>query len=170
VGDSLPNVVLPNHDGTQINLQDMLKDSNLVISFYRGAWCPYCNLEMKALIDHNEQFKAAGGELVAISPELPDNSMALIEKENIQFPVMSDVANKVSDTFGLIFKLPEDLQHLYKDFGFSLTEKNGDDSWALPMPATYVVNQQGKIVYAFVNADYTQRAEPADILTALKAI
>ena len=167
VGDTLPPINLPNALGKTVNTQDLLTEGALVISFYRGQWCPYCNLELRALQQALPEFKALGASLVAISPQNPDNSLSTTEKNELTFEVLSDVGNQVARQLGLVFQIPEQLRPIYQSFGIDLPEHNGDETFELPIAATYVINRDGKVVYAFVNPDYTQRAEPADIVAAV---
>lgn len=169
VGDTVPDFELSNQHGETVSLSDLLVDGPLVISFYRGGWCPYCNIEMKALQEKLPDIIDLGAQLIAVSPELPDNSMTTAEKNAISFDILSDLGNKVADAFGLVFTLPVPLQPLYKNFGIDLVENNGDDSLTLPIPATYVVGQDRKIIHAYVETDYTKRLEPATVVEALKA-
>lgn len=167
-GDKIPKIILPNAHNKIINVNELLNDGPLVISFYRGGWCPYCNLELKALQDKLSEIKSNGGTLIAITPELPDNSLATSEKHKLEFEVLSDVGNKTVKEFGLVFNLAEELRPIYKQFNFDITKYNGDETWSLPIPATYIVNKEGVITEFFVNADYTKRMEPANIIEALK--
>ncbi|MFQ5675781.1 MAG: peroxiredoxin-like family protein [bacterium] len=167
-GDKAPSFTLPNAAGNPVNSSKLLNDGPLVVSFYRGGWCPYCNLELHALQQAFTQMKEFGAQLVAISPETPDHSLSTSEKHSLKFEVLSDVGNRVAREFGLVFVLAEELRPTYKEFGIDLPAFNGDDSYELPVPATYVIGSDGTIVYSFVNADYTQRAEPADIIDVLK--
>ena len=168
IGDTFPSAILPNAAGKEINLDELLKNGPLVISFYRGGWCPYCNIELRALQQSLPQIKEAGANLVAITPETPDNSLTTKEKNNLSFEVLSDVNNELSKKLGLIFQLPADLLNIYSTFGIDIQKHNKNADFELPMPATYVVDVNGKIIYAFVNEDYTQRAEISEILAALK--
>ena len=169
-GDEIPQIILPNAVGKTINVNSMLKDGPVVISFYRGAWCPYCNLELKALQQALPEIKALDAQLIAISPNTPDNSMSSIEKHGLEFEVLTDAGNKIAKEFKLVFNLAEELRPIYKQFNFDISKFNGDESWELPIPATYIVNTDGKIVHAFANADYTQRMEPTEIINKLKEL
>ncbi|MEM9449042.1 MAG: peroxiredoxin-like family protein [Cyanobacteria bacterium P01_E01_bin.6] len=170
VGDRLPTIELPNAAGDTIRIQNLLANGPVVIAFYRGQWCPYCNLELRALQQYLPEFKAAGATLVAISPQTPDNSLSTTEKNELEYEVLSDVGNVVARELGLVFTLPDALRPIYANFGIDLPAHNGDRTFELPVPATYVVAPSGEIVYAFADADYTRRAEPNDILAALKAL
>ena len=167
-GDKIPKIILPNALNKTINVNELLNDGPLVISFYRGGWCPYCNLELKELQDKLSEIKSNGGTLIAITPELPDNSLATSEKHKLEFEVLSDVGNKTAKEFGLVFNLAEELRPIYKQFNFDITKYNGDETWSLPIPANYIVNKEGVIAESFVDADYTKKMEPADIIEALK--
>ncbi|MEM9905222.1 MAG: peroxiredoxin-like family protein [Cyanobacteria bacterium P01_D01_bin.44] len=170
VGDRIPAVTLPDATGQSFSVQAALEQGPVVLAFYRGGWCPYCNLELKALQAVLPDIQAAGAILIAIAPETPDNSLSTQEKNALTFAVLSDVGNKVSREFGLVFQLPETLRPIYKGFGIDIEAYNGDQTFELPVPATYVVAPSGEIVYAFADADYTKRAEPADVVAALKQI
>jgi len=169
IGQKVENFSLANHNGENIELADLLKKGPVIISFYRGGWCPYCNLELKALNDYLAQFKTQSAQLVAISPQLPDETLSTAQKNDLEFDVLSDISNKVAEQFGLLFTLDERIQALYTQFGIDFEHYYGDKSFKLPLPATYVINQEGVITYAFLNEDYTLRAEPTDIMAALES-
>lgn len=170
VGDKVSNFSLPNAVGKTVELQDLLSRNPVVISFYRGGWCPYCNLELRSLQQSLPEIKELGATLVAISPQTPDNSLSTVEKNDLEFEVLSDVGNQVAQDFGLVFVLPEELRPIYQDFGIDLPAHNGDNTFELPIPATYVIAQDGTIIHAFVEADYTKRLDPKEIIAALKKI
>ena len=167
VGDSIPDFSLPNATGQIVTVRELLGRGPVVISFYRGGWCPYCNLELKALQNALANIQETGAMLVAISPETPDNSLSTQEKNELKFPVLSDVGNQVARQFGLAFQLPASLRPIYEGFGIDLVAYNGDDQFELPILATYVVSTNGVIAYAFADVDYTKRAEPSDVVRAL---
>lgn len=170
VNDKAPDFELPDATGKSVRLSELLKQGPVVINFYRGEWCPYCNLELRAFQNLLPEFKQANATLVAISPELPDHSLSVTEKHSLEFAVLSDVGNKVSRQYGLVFTLDASLQPLYKGFGIDIPTSNGDDSYELPLPATYVIDQSGRIRYGFAEADYTQRAEPQDALAVVNEL
>jgi len=169
-GDEIPQINLPNAVGKTINVNSMLKDGPVVISFYRGAWCPYCNLELKALQNALPEIKSLDAQLIVISPNTPDNSISSIEKHGLEFEVLTDARNKIAKEFRLVFNLAEELRPIYQQFNFDVPKYNGNKSWELPIPATYIVNTDGKIAHAFVNADYTKRMEPTEIISKLKEL
>ena len=170
VGDQLASFELPNQLGQTISLDELQGDSNVVISFYRGGWCPYCNIELCVLQQALPEFKSHGARLIAISPQLPDESMSTAEKNELSFPVLSDAGNKVAREFGLVFTLSERLRPLYESFNIDLPATNGDKSFELPIPATFIIDSDGVVKGAFVNADYKQRMDPSDIINVLKEI
>ena len=170
VGEAAPTFTLPDAVGNEVKLSDLLAQGPVVINFYRGEWCPYCNIELHAFQQHLPKFKQANAQLVAISPSLPTKALTMQEKHDLEFPVLSDVGNKVARDYGLVFTLAAELQPLYKSFGLDIPEHNGDESYELPVPATYVIDTNGIVRYAYANADYTLRAEPAEVLTAVKAL
>lgn len=166
-GDKAPNFTLKNAKGESVTLYDELKNGPVVLIWYRGGWCPYCNLTLKRLQEEMPNFKKYGASLVALTPELPDSSLSTVEKNEISFQVLSDIGNKVAKDYGVVFELTDAVAKRYQD-GFNLHQYNGDESNALPLAATYVIDKNGKIVYAFLDADYRNRAEPKDILNSLK--
>ena len=170
VGDTISNTTLPNAAGEEVALKNLWAEGPLVISFYRGGWCPYCNIELKALQESLSQFKELGANLVAITPETPDNSLTTSEKNELSFSVLTDKDNVYAKELGLVIQLPEDLIAIYNQFGINVEKHNGNTDNELPMPATFVVDTNGKVVYSFINEDYTKRGDVEDILTALKAL
>ena len=167
-GDTAPDFTLPNHDGTPRSLRALLAEKVVVLNFYRGGWCPYCNLELRALQSALPALRAAGAELVAVSPELPDRAADTQARHSLEFDVLSDVGNRVAEQFGLVFELPEALRPIYRDLGIDLPAYNGDDRFRLPVPASYVIGRDGVIRHDFVNADYTRRLEPDALLAMLR--
>ena len=166
-GDTMPDFELPNQHGERRRLSDYLGKSPVVLNIYRGGWCPYCNMEMKALHDALPAIESRGARLVGLAPETPDKAMSTAERHGIAIDILSDAGNKVAEQLGLVFELPQALRPLYEKFGTDLVAYNGDDSFKLPVPATYIIGQDGVIVYHFVNADYTVRLEPSEIVAKL---
>ncbi|WP_422858964.1 peroxiredoxin-like family protein [Flagellimonas sp. S174] len=167
-GDTLPNFMLPDESGNEITLNQILQQDYLIISFYRGGWCPYCNMELRALQQFSEDFKNFGANLVAISPETPDNSLTTSEKNELQFKILSDIDNQYAKELNLAFQMPEDLKDVYHSFGLHVDEHNGNSNYELPMPATYIIDKNKNVIYDFVPEDYTQRLDPKEILEFLK--
>ena len=168
-GDPMPDFELPNQHGQRRRFSDYLKQSPVVLNVYRGGWCPYCNLEMKALHDALPQIQAQGALLVGLAPETPDRAAATAERHRIHIDILGDAGNRVAERLGLVFTLPEALRPMYQGLGIDIPAYNGDDSFELPVPATYIVRPDGIVAHAFVNADYTQRMEPAEIVSHLEA-
>ncbi len=166
-GDKIPDFTLKNTAGKDVNVYDLLGQGPLIINFYRGSWCPYCNLELKAYQELLPQIKEKGGSIISISPDLPEVSSALAEKLALGFDLLSDLNHQVARQFGLVFTLDDRLLSLYKEWGMDLAMAQGNESGELPFPATFVVDREGTILYAQVSSDYTKRLEPAEALAAL---
>lgn len=167
-GGSTPEFALPNALGKTVALKDLLAQGPVVLNFYRGAWCPYYNLELRAFQEALPEINSLGASLAAISPQTPDKSLSTREKNDLGFEVLSDVGNQVARKFGLVFQVPEEVRPIYKSFGIDLPEHNGDETFELPIPATYVVDTAGCIRKAFVDIDYTKRLDPVEVLDALR--
>ena len=167
-GDKAPAFALKDPEGNVVSSAELLKKGPLVLSFYRGVWCPYCNMELQALEAARPEFEKLGASLVAISPQTAPNSRKSVRQNGLHFPILSDVQGAVGAAFGLRFALPGYLVELYKNLKNDLPAFNDDPAWTLPMPARYVIGQDGTILYAEVNPDYTRRPEPEDMLPVLK--
>lgn len=168
VGDIAPNFKLNNALGEPVELYQYLKKGKVILTWYRGGWCPYCNLTLHELQNKLPEFEANGANLIALTPELPDKSLSTSEKHALKFQVLSDIGNKIGKEYGIVFKLTSDVANSYNK-AFDLNEHNGDKSNELPLPATYIINEDGKIVYAFLDADYRNRSEPEELVKFLKA-
>jgi len=148
-------------------LSEVSKSGKTIICFYRGGWCPYCNIQLSALQKALPEFEEKGANLVAITPETPDSSLTTAEKNALNFEVLSDIDNKLAKELGLVFQLPESIQTIYSQFGLDLVKHNQNEDYELPMAATFVLNENKEVVYRFVDEDYTKRADILDILAAL---
>jgi peroxiredoxin len=169
VGDQAPPIVLPNAIGKTVDVSTLLKKGPVIVTFYRGGWCPYCNLELRAYQQVIGEIAAAGASLVAISPEKPDDTLSTTEKNALSFDVLSDIGQKVGRAFGLVYEFGDDLKWAYGAFGLDIPAKNGaPGEWALPVSATYVIDRSGTIIYAFTDPDYRDRADPQDVLNVLR--
>ena len=166
-GDVFPSFSLPNAKGDIIKASNLFNKGSLVVTFYRGGWCPYCNIELKALQDALPQIKEKGAQLIAISPESPDNSLTTKEKNALDFEVLTDKDNGFARDLGLVYKLPDDLVALYNKFGINLENSQGNTNAELPIAATYVLDSNRRIKYHFIQEDYKLRADPLQILKAL---
>ncbi len=169
-GEAFPTFDLLNQNGQSRSLGDLLKQGPLVVTFYRGGWCPYCNLELKAYQDVLDEIQAAGASLVAITSELPDNSLSTSEKNDLSFEILTDTNSEFAKEIGIVFTLPEELRSIYENFGIHIEAHNGTGQFDLPLAATFVVAKDGKIASAFVDADYTVRQEPSEVIEVLKSI
>lgn len=172
VGQLVPDFTLPDAFGNQVSLKSLLAKGPVVIGFYRGEWCPFCNIELRALQEVMPRMQKLGATLVAISPEKPDHGIVMTEKNKLTFPVLSDSANKVARQFGIVFQVGKELSAFARNaFKNDISLRNGQDSGELPVPALYVVDRAGVIRFAHIDVDYmTERAEPEEIIAALEAI
>ena len=166
VGDRAPDFSLPDQVGAQVRLGDLLKLGSLVLSFFRGAWCPFCENELKALHMALPEIHRRGARLVAISPQRVEQSMTTAERLLLEYSLLSDEGNTVAERYGLAFQIPDSFRG-YQDSMSDLAAFNGELSYVLPIPATYVIDQDGTVRYAFVDPDYTRRADPEDVLEVL---
>ncbi|ERT63268.1 hypothetical protein HMPREF0202_02906 [Cetobacterium somerae ATCC BAA-474] len=159
IGDKIEDTILLNNLGDKVSIMDVLGKQPAIISFYRGTWCPYCNLELST---YNELLKDKNKiKMIAISPERPESS---INVENLNFEVLSDIDNKFAKKLNLTFDITETIEDIYDGFGINLEKSQGKKSRLLPIPATYIIDSSGVIVYAYIDADYTKRAEPKDVI------
>lgn len=169
-GNSAPDFALPDQNGRQVRMTDLLAKGPVVLNFYRGAWCPFCNIELRGLQRSYPRLQELGASLVAISPQLPDASLTLAERHGLGFPVLSDVGNAVARRYGLVFRLSDELLGVFKDRGTDLAEVNGDDgSFELPVPATFVLDRRGIVRKAWVHVDHTHRTDPDDVVAILES-
>ncbi len=166
VGSKAPDFTLKNAIGNKVSLYDELENGPVILMWYRGGWCPYCNLTLRAMEDMLPQYRAGGAQLLALTPESPDKSMSTIEKHELSFEVLTDNDNAVAKTYGVVFQLTDEVKDYYEN-GFGLSAYNGNDKGELPLAATYVIGTDGIITYAFLDADYRYRAEPIEVLNAL---
>lgn len=168
VGAAVPeHLTLPDALNQPVRLSSLWQRGPLVLIFYRGGWCPYCNLELRAWQQHLLELAGLGAQLVAVSPQTPDNSLSTAQKNELAFPVLSDSALHAAQAFGVAFEMPPELIELYSRVGNDLPVINGNGRWVLPVPATYVIGHDGRVAYAHIEADYRERAEPAEVLAAV---
>ena len=168
VGDRAPLFRLPDARGGEVALDDLLEDGPVVLVFYRGAWCPYCNLQLAVLQHALTDIRATGATLVAVSPQSPDQSLTLAEQKALEFPVLSDAGNAVASKYGLVFTQSEAVTSTSRQLGIELPHFNGDDSNTLPAPSTFVISEDGMIRFASVSGDYRWRVGPEEVLAALR--
>jgi peroxiredoxin len=170
VGSKAYDFTLQNYDGSQVTLSKEIQKGPVILSFYRGGWCPVCNLELNYLQSKLSDFQKYGANLIAISPEVPEYANETVERHNIKFPVLYDKDNRIAAKYGLVFKLPDDLVEIYEKSGLDVAKHNGNDKFEIPIPATFVVVRDLTLKYVFGKADYNQRAEPDDIVEVLKKL
>ena len=169
VGDQAPEIVLPDAHGHIFEVARLLAMGPVIVTFYRGGWCPFCNLELKAYQAVLPRIAAAGASLVAISPEKPDDTVSTTEKNALTFPVLSDVGQRVGKAFGLVYSFTDELRSVYDGFKLDIPDKNGaPDDWSLPLSATYVIGTDGRILFADTSVDYRRRTDPLDVLHVLE--
>jgi peroxiredoxin len=169
-GDIAPDFTLPDPDGHPVSSKVLLAKGPLVLTFFRGAWCPFCNFDLSALEQARSEIESRGASLVAISQQTAPNSRKSQRQNALGFPILGDHGGKVAAQFGVRWTLPEYLREVQTALGADLTQFNGEDSWTLPMPARYVIAQDGSIAYAEVNADYTRRPEPSAVFPVLEQL
>ncbi|WP_350431017.1 peroxiredoxin-like family protein [Shewanella sp. H8] len=171
LGQKAPDFSLPNSNGQSISLIDLLQQGPVVVTFYRGSWCPYCNLQLRALQARLADIQALGSQLVAISPQVPDGSMTKDEMNNLDFFVLSDQDAKVASQYGVAWEVPAFLsQHMRVDRKLDLEAINNGNGSVLPIPATFVIDRDGVVTWRYVDVDYRTRSEPDDIIEALKKL
>lgn len=167
VRDTAPEFSLPDVRGNAVNSRDLLAQGPLIVTFIRGRWCPFCCATVEAWQEHLATVKQMGANFVVISPMLPKQADFMRDQHKLIFPILHDEGNKVGAQFGVVNQVPDYQQELFKTVFINLPFINGDESWTLPLPATFVVGRNGLIQYAFADPDYTLRAEPAEVLQAL---
>ena len=170
VGDAAPDFTLPSATGGSLRLRDQLARGPIILAFYRGGWCPYCNLQLRAYQREMTRIRELNGSLLAISPQTPDNSLDTAQKNTLAFDVVSDVGSHVAKAYGLAFQMPDELQCIYESRNINLPKFNGGDDWTLPIPATFLVNREGRIVLSHVDVDYRTRLDPEDVIAALQLL
>jgi peroxiredoxin len=170
LGDDVEDFTLPDAQGKPVSLSSVVQHGPAILTFYRGGWCPYCNIQLRAYQQALGAFASYGARLVAISPQMPDESLTTVQRNALAFDVLSDAGNRVARAFGLVYVLPDELQAALRSNGKDLSEINGDPSWELPITATYVVSQDRRVALAYVDTDYRQRLSVEQILAALQTL
>lgn len=171
VGDKIPDIQLVASDtGGEVSLKEIIKNDFLILNFYRGGWCPYCNLELRAYEQLKDQFAKVGADIVSISAELPRIAMSTSKRNQLSHPVLTDLNAELSKAIGINFQLNKDLQREYSNFGINLAELHGNDENELAVPAVFVLDKDMKIVWSHIEEDYMNRAEPSEVLKAVSNI
>src|SRR3989440_13097688 len=166
-GAQAPDFTLPDARGNVVTLSHLLAQGPAIITFYRGQWCPYCHLQLRAYQQALPHMQARGASLVAISPQTQDHSRALAEKLELTFALLSDMGNQVARQFGLVFTIAEAVRAAHKQVYADLPKFNGTDSWDLPMAGTFLIDQSGTVRLSFVEPDFTRRLDPYVIIARL---
>ncbi|UII55504.1 AhpC/TSA family protein [Cytobacillus spongiae] len=169
-GVKAKDFTLVNHLGETIHLYEELEKGPVILTFYRGSWCPYCNRQLKAYQEIMPDIQELGAQLFAISPQTPDHSLSLTEKHDLAFQVLSDTRGIVSAKYNILFEVPDYLKHAYKTMGLDLEGYNGKDNSILPVPATFMIDETGEIRFSHVNPNYMTRLEPSELLRALRKL
>lgn len=171
IEQTAPNFELPDAQGNLVSLANLLKKGPVVVTFYRGSWCPYCNLQLRALQEKLAEINSLGATLIAISPQVPDDSLTESDIKNMEFAVLSDQDANVASEYGVAWEVPGILmEHMRVDRKLDFEKINNGNTTILPIPATFVLDRNGKVVWRFVDVDYRSRSEPSDIINALKAL
>lgn len=169
-GDTAPQFELKNQRGETVSSSELLKNGSLVITFYRGVWCPYCNTDLANLNRYKSQIEELGATMLSISPQQESFNQQIVERQRLNFDLLSDKENEVAAAFGLRWEMVNPLKSLYDDkFGINLPTYNGDDSWTLPVPARYIIGTDGIIQYAEYSVDYTKRPNPDVLISSLES-
>jgi peroxiredoxin len=166
-GAKAPPFELIDHNGRHFSSANLLSKSRIVICFFRGRWCPFCVGQLEAMNLVVPQIEQAGASIVAISPQTVQQSFFMVDQHKLRFPLLSDAGNQVARQFGLVYRVPDEQQDIYRRAFVNLPFANADSSWELPIPATFIVDRDGTILYASADEDYTQRPEPREILQQL---
>jgi len=163
VGDACPDIALPSAEGRFVRIRDLLAQGPLVISFYRGQWCPFCSAELEALHTAEPAIRSTGAALIAITPESGGVALKVKRERGLGFDILCDLDNGAALMFGLVFRLPAELEALFRNASFDLAKVYDNESWFLPIPATYIVGRDGIIAHAYVNPDFRYRLDPVEI-------
>jgi peroxiredoxin len=169
IGAKIPQFELPDQNGKNVRYLDLLAKGRLVLCFIRGRWCPFCVAQMEAMNLALPQIEQAGATLAAISPQTVKQAYFMHDQHKLRFPLLSDAGNRVARQFGLIYRVSDEQQSLYMRTFVNLPFVNGDDSWELSIPATYVIERDGTVIYSSANEDYTERPEPSEIVALLQS-
>ncbi len=162
-GQAAPGFELPDQNGNTVSSTDLLQRGALVLFFIRGRWCPFCVGQVEAMNAVTGKIRSRGAELVAISPQTVHQNFLMSDQHKLSFPLLSDQANKIARRYGLVYPVPDYQQALYRRAFVNLPFLNGDERWELAIPATYILGQNGSILYVLADPDYTHRPEPSEI-------
>jgi peroxiredoxin len=169
-GAKSPDFSLPDHNGKTVSSAEVLAKGPLIVCFVRGRWCPFCVAQLEAMNRILPQIASAGASLTAISPQTIQQSFFMADQHKLRFPLLSDAGNQVAKQFGIVYRVPEEQQNIYRRSFVNLPFLNGDESWELPIPATFIIDRDRSIRFASINPDYTQRPEPTWLLREVESI
>lgn len=169
-GSKLPDFELSDASGKAVTRDKLLAKGALLITFYRGSWCPFCNIALHGLQQHLAEFTSKGVTLVAVSPELPDNSLTTKEKNELEFEVLTDTNNKFARELGIVWQMPDYIKPAFDGFGHDLDKRQGNDEFEVPVPANFLVDRNGTVRNVFVDPDYTKRLEPTTAIEWANAL
>jgi peroxiredoxin len=169
IGDTAPSFELPDHNGRLVSCASLLARGRLVLLFIRGRWCPFCVGQMEAMNYVTANIAAAGASLVAVSPQTEKQAFFMHDQHKLAFPLLVDARNQLARQFGLVYRVPEEQEALYRSTFVNLPFANGDSSWELPIPATFVVDRDSSVLFASANEDYGDRPEPSEILSVVES-
>lgn len=167
IGERIPAFSLPNALGKMINSDEVLKNNKMILAFYRGSWCPYCNLELKFLQENLSRIKEKNAVLIAVSPQSPDHSLTMIEKNNLEFEVLTDINNDFAEKLGITFQLQDFVLPYYQSLGIHLADFNANNENTLPVPAVFVIDENRKVLYKFLDVNYMSRVDVEDLIHIL---
>lgn len=170
VGEKAPDAQIALLSGTPVQLKDMYAKGPIVLVFYRGGWCPYCNKALSGWDEKLSTMASMGATVVALTPENPEHIKKTMTDQHLRYGILSDYKNEAATAFGIVFEMPAEMQEKYRNFGVDLSEHNWDKTWRLPHPAAYVIDRDGTIRYAYCNEDYKVRADPAEVIAVLKTM
>lgn len=167
IGERIPAFSLPNALGKMINSDEVLKNNKMILAFYRGSWCPYCNLELKFLQENLSRIKEKNAVLIAVSPQSPDHSLTMIEKNNLEFEVLTDINNDFAKKLGITFQLQDFVLPYYQSLGIHFADFNANNENTLPVPAVFVIDENRKVLYKFLDVNYMSRVDVEDLIHIL---
>jgi len=170
IHDEAPDFALQNTKGQQIRLSEQLQEGSVLLSFYYGGWCPYCNLELRAYQELLPKIKALGASVLSLSPQTIDASRKTLLRNALSFDLLSDRGCQIARDYGIVFEIPDPLKQLYTEMGHALPDFNGTEDWLLPVPATFIIDQSRHVALAYIDVDYCHRYEPADAIAILLSL
>lgn len=170
VGDVAPDTAMPDADEPTVSLLDLARGGPLVLKFYRGRWCPYCTLDMRAWQRVLPELRSLGARFVAVTPQSEDEIARFRDRDGLTFHVVSDTGLALTRAFGIDYEVGPEVRAVYLERGLDPSATHASGDWMLPLPACFVIGRDGRVAWSHVEADYTRRAEPADVLSVLRGL